>query len=507
MIRKASYTIIILLISSAAFAQKSKKTLYHEQYRPQIHFSPQAHWMNDPNGMVYYKGVYHLFYQYYPNATVWGPMHWGHATSTDLVHWNNKPIALYPDSIGLIFSGSAVVDYKNTSGFGKNGKPPLVAIFTQHSQAGEKAGRADFENESIAYSNDEGKTWIKYQHNPVLKNPGIRDFRDPNVSWYAPGKKWIMTLATKDRITFYSSKDLKDWTKESEFGEHLGAHGGVWECPDLFPMNTADGKKLWVLIVNINPGGPAGGSATQYFVGDFNGKKFTPRSTGTHWIDQGPDNYAGVTWHNTTNRRIFLGWMSNWQYATVVPTKVWRSANTVPRELKLVKVDTGYYVSSEPVKEMANLKKQPVELHNLKVDGDINISKLIKRTDGQYQVSLSTKQLKSFSITLSNSKGEQLIAGYNEQENCWFIDRTKAGESGFDKDFAKRFNAPRIATGKSADLILVVDAASIELFADKGLSVMTTIYFPQKPLTNINISSKDLSISGLNYSGLKSIWH
>src|ERR1700759_37504 len=349
MINKLKYLVIGLLFSTAAMAQKPA---YKEQYRPQIHFSPPAHWMNDPNGLLFYEGTYHLFYQYYPKATVWGPMHWGHAISTDLINWKNQPVALYPDSVGLIFSGSAVVDYNNTSGFGKNGKPPLVAIFTHHDQAKEKDGKNDTENESLAYSNDGGKTWTKYQHNPVLKNPGISDFRDPNVMWYAPGKKWVMSLETKDRLTFYSSKDLKSWTKESEFGEHLGAHGGVWECPDLFPLTAADGKKLWVLIVNINPGGPAGGSATQYFTGDFDGKTFTPNRTDTRWLDEGTDEYAGVTWHNTGNRRIFLGWMSNWSYATVVPTSPWRSACTVPRELGLFTYLGHMYLKSAPVTQL-----------------------------------------------------------------------------------------------------------------------------------------------------------
>src|SRR5260370_6818925 len=276
MTSRLKYLAVFLLIWSAALAQNET---YREQYRPQIHFSPPARWMNDPNGMVYYKGVYHVFYQYYPKGTVWGPMHWGHATSADMVHWKNRPIALYPDSLGLIFSGSAVVDFKNTSGLGKDGKPPLVAIFTHHSQEKEKVGRVDAQNESLAYSNDDGKTWTKYQHNPVLRNPGITDFRDPNEMWYEPEKKWVMSLATKDRISFYSSKNLKSWTKESEFGEHTGAHGGVWECPDLFPLAAADGKKMWVLIVNINPGGPQGGSATQYFTGNFDGTTFTPNQT------------------------------------------------------------------------------------------------------------------------------------------------------------------------------------------------------------------------------------
>src|SRR5450432_732226 len=334
--RQKSFLIICILImplfGSNVLAQSNK--MMDEQYRPQVHFTPKAHWTNDPNGMVFYKGVYHLFFQYYPDSTVWGPMHWGHATSSDLIHWKQQPIALYPDSLGYIFSGSAVVDYHNTSGFGKNGQVPLIAIFTHHDPKGEKEKRNDFQNQSIAYSNDHGKTWIKYAGNPVLKNPGIRDFRDPKVMWYEPGKEWIMTLATGDRVTFYSSPDLKSWKMESDFGSDAGAHGGGWECPDLFTLD-ADGKKVWILIANLNPGGPNKGSGTQYFLGDFDGNKFTPFSTKTKWLDYGPDDYAGITWSNTGNRKIFIGWMSNWMYANLVPSIKWRNAMTIPRELRV----------------------------------------------------------------------------------------------------------------------------------------------------------------------------
>jgi fructan beta-fructosidase len=509
MFKRIGRLVAFLLITTTAFAQKD--SLYHEQYRPQIHFSPPAHWMNDPNGLVYYKGIYHLFYQYYPEATVWGPMHWGHATSADLVHWKNRPIALYPDSIGLIFSGSVVVDYQNTSGFGKNGSPPLVAIFTQHDQAKEKAGRVDAQTQSIAFSNDGGNTWKKYEHNPVIKNPGINDFRDPKVMWYAPGKKWIMTLATKDRITFYSSKNLKAWKKESEFGENLGAHGGVWECPDLFPMTANDGKKVWVLIVNINPGGPQGGSATQYFTGSFDGKIFKPNNTDTRWVDQGSDEYAGVTWSNTGNRRIFLGWMSNWQYATTVPTKAWRSAMTIPRELKLLKVGKSYYVASEPVKELSAIKGQPLVFASGK--GDINGKRLSQRSDGRFELTLSIKQLKSFFITFSadntihDDEAEKLTVGFDEDENAWYIDRTKAGESAFNKDFAKRFIAKRTASSPNSDITLILDAASVELFADRGLTVMTSIFFPKKPLDQLNMVIGNGFDAGKGvYVPLKGIW-
>ncbi|HZH37827.1 MAG TPA: glycoside hydrolase family 32 protein, partial [Flavisolibacter sp.] len=323
---------VLLLACSSIKIAPAETTAYNEPHRPQIHFTPKTAWMNDPNGMVYHNGTYHLFYQHNPDSTVWGPMHWGHATTKNLVHWQHQPVKLFPDSLGTIFSGSAVVDVNNTSGFGSKGKVPLVAIFTHHNPVMEKAGRNDFQYQSLAFSLDEGKTWTKYTGNPVVKNPGIRDFRDPKVMWHQGSGKWIMTLATLDRVTFYSSSNLKDWLKESEFGKELGAHGGVWECPDLFPLEY-NGEQVWVLLVSINPGGPNGGSATQYFTGRFDGKTFTPLQTDTQWIDYGPDNYAGITWSNTGKRKIFLGWMSNWQYAAAVPTQTWRSAMTIPRDL------------------------------------------------------------------------------------------------------------------------------------------------------------------------------
>jgi len=308
-------------------------------------------------------------------------MHWGHAVSKDLVHWKELPIALYPDSLGNIFSGSAVVDSNNTSGFGKNGKIPLVAIFTHHDPKGADAGKNNFQNQSLANSLDGGYTWTKYAGNPVLRNPGITDFRDPKVSWYKPGKKWVMTLAAKDRITFYSSPNLKNWSKESEFGQTLGAHGGVWECPDLFPLKL-NGKTHWVLIVNLNPGGPNKGSATQYFVGQFDGHNFTTTDTTTKWLDYGPDEYAGVTWGNTGNRRIFLGWMSNWLYGTQVPTTTWRSAFTIPRELKLFSYNRSIFVGSLPVEEFGLLKTKTFTFKNLDLKRSHDFTGLTGKVSG-----------------------------------------------------------------------------------------------------------------------------
>lgn len=459
-----------------------------EPYRPQVHFSPAEKWMNDPNGMIFYKGVYHLFYQYYPDNTVWGPMHWGHAQSKDLMHWEHLPVALYPDSLGYIFSGSIVLDVNNTSGLGKNGIPPFVAIFTHHDPKGEKAGTDNFQNQSIAYSLDEGKTWVKYSNNPVLKNPGIKDFRDPKVMWYEEGKKWIMTLATKDRITFYSSPDLKEWVKESEFGEKLGAHSGVWECPDLFPLYD-NGKQIWVLLVSINPGGPNGGSATQYFTGAFDGNKFVPFDNDTRWIDYGPDNYAGVTWYNTGKRRLFLGWMSNWTYAGNVPTEKWRGMSTFPRELHLTEVGNKYFLASVPVKEMSAITAKAIKFDKLP---PVNSNK--KEISGAFKLELTAEKVEDLSVIFSNSRGEEVVIGYDKATNNYYVDRSKSGKIAFSPDFGRRSTSPRIAVDNKMNMTFVFDNSSVELFADNGLSVMTALVFPNEAYKYLEVKAKNNTI-------------
>ena len=499
----------LLLLAGFVFAQISlfaQSQLYHELYRPQVHFSPAAHWMNDPNGMVYDNGVYHLFFQYYPDSTVWGPMHWGHATSTDLMHWQQQPIALYPDSLGYIFSGSAVVDKDNTSGFGSNGKTPLVAMYTSHNPKAEREGKNDFERQCIAYSLDGGKTFTKYSNNPVLPNEsGSRDFRDPKVMWFEKEKKWVVILAVKDHVSFYSSPDLKSWTHESDFGNSLGAHGGVWECPDIFPLQH-NGKEVWVVIANINPGGPNGGSGTQYFTGNFDGKTFTPDdSNTTKWLDYGTDNYAGVTWSNTGNRRILLGWMSNWLYATKVPTATWRSANTVPRELSLKEVNNKLYVTAMPVKELNTIATPLATLSNVKADG--NILAKTKAIATAYRVTVSANKLDDVSFTFSNADGERLVAGYDTKNNQYFIDRTAAGKSDFYKNFATKHSASRLSNDNKMNITFIIDAASIEMFADDGVTIMTDIFFPKSLLNRLQISSPThLPIQTVQIDKLNSIW-
>ncbi|MCU0375577.1 MAG: glycoside hydrolase family 32 protein [Chitinophagaceae bacterium] len=468
-------------------------------YRPVAHFTPDSGWMNDPNGMVFYNGVYHLFYQYYPDSTVWGPMHWGHATSTNLLQWQRQPIKLFPDSLGYIFSGSAVVDSLNTSGFGKNGAVPLVAIFTHHDAVKEKLGKKDHQNQSLAYSLDNGKTWQKYAGNPVLKTPGLQDFRDPKVFWYAPAKKWVMALAAGDRIMFYSSPNLKDWNKTGEFGKDAGAHGGVWECPDLFvlPAATSNGKaeEVWVLLVSINPGGPNGGSATQYFTGNFDGDNFIPHSTQTQWLDYGPDNYAGVTWSNTGADKIFIGWMSNWAYGQQVPATGWRSAMTFPRKLFAFKAapNAGYQVGSLPLQAGKVTPLQHAQQVKPGVPLTLFSEKNIMPLPGRLLIELDS--VNDFSIKFANRQQQYVSFAYQASANRFIMDRGQSGQVQFHPDFGKQAVLPRFSGAPRLKLEFVVDRGSLEVFADNGWSVATMLCFPDSGFSLVELhSSKGLKV-------------
>ena len=492
----------------------AKSSDYSQQHRPQFHFSPPAHWMNDPNGMVYHKGEYHLFYQHNPDSSVWGPMHWGHAVSKDLVHWENLPIGLYPDSLGTIFSGSAVLDEQNTSGLGTKDNPPLVAIFTYHFAEGEKAGRNDYQSQGLAYSLDNGRTWKKYAKNPVLPSPGIKDFRDPKVSWHEPSKQWVMALAVVDHIEFYGSPNLTAWKKLSQFGgKGVGAHGGVWECPDLFPL-TVNGQQKWVLFVSINPGGPQGGSATQYFVGHFDGKEFKNdnKPDTILWVDQGADNYAGVTWANIPpddGRRLFIGWMSNWQYANVVPTEAWRSALTLTRELNLVHTPAGLRLASTPVKELQKLRARTEVIKAQEIAGTLNLSEAYKLKDPllELQLNLVVSQGQDLVLRFSNEKGEHLDVGYSARNAQLFIDRSKAGKADFKPAFAARHGAEIDLEKGQLQLHVFLDVASVEVFANGGKLVMTDVFFPSEVFTKAEIISKGAKVlEGSSAYVLKPIW-
>lgn len=448
-----------------------------ESFRPVYHHTPAYGWMNDPNGMFYKDGVYHLYFQYNPYGSVWGNMHWGHSTSTDLMHWKFEGCAIVPDAWGAIFSGSCVVDHENTAGFGKEA---VVAFYT----SAKSTPWGDIQMQSMAYSLDNGKTFTKYEGNPILTS-SEKDFRDPKVFWYAPGKHWVMILAVGQHMEIYSSVNLKEWKKESEFGAMQGAHGGVWECPDLveIPVEGTREKK-WVLICNLNPGGPFGGSAAQYFVGSFDGKKFVNESpTQTKWMDWGKDNYATVTWNNAPDGRcIALGWMSNWQYANNVPTRQYRSANTLARDLTLYREGQELYLKSTPSVEVKKARGKKVSIPSFRVSEKHEIVNLFEDNQGAYEVEILIQNAGASKIAfcLLNDKGEKVSMYYDLNRKQFVMDRSESGTVDFSKDFPAVTVAPA-NVDKELTLRLFVDRSSIEAFGEDGKFVMTNLVFPSQP--------------------------
>lgn len=431
-----------------------------EKFRSIYHHTPVYGWMNDPNGMFYKDGVWHLYYQYNPYGSQWENMTWAHSTSTDLIHWKNHGEVIQPDALGTIFSGSSVVDKENTVGFGKDA---VVAFYTS-------AGAA--QTQSIAYSTDNGETFKKYVNNPILTSD-VPDFRDPNVFWNEEVKQWNLILAAGQQMNIYSSKNLKDWKYESSFGEGYGNHGGVWECPDLLKM----GDK-WVLICNINPGGPFGGSATQYFVGSFDGHKFTCESKPevTKWMDYGKDHYATVSFSNAPDGRIVvLPWMSNWQYANQVPTQQFRSANGLPRDLGLYSYNGEDYVSVKPSPEVfAAFEKKP--------SGRLQPAAYIEVTNIKSNAS----------IVLSNDKGERVTMVYDGKNATFSMDRTESGVTDFHSDFKAKTVAPTNGVIKSMQIF--IDRCSIEAFDTEGKVAMTNLVFPSKPYDKIIVKGCKVKI-------------
>ena len=431
-------------------------TTNRERFRPVYHHTPVYGWMNDPNGMFYKDGVWHLYYQWNPYGSQWENMHWGHSTSRDLIHWQAEPMALEPDWLGAIFSGSCV-----TRG------DEVVAMYTT-------AGH--HQTQSIAYSNDGGRTFQKFSGNPVL-TADVPDFRDPRPFWNEDIKAWNLILAVGQEMRIYSSQNLTDWTYESAFGSEYGNHGGVWECPDLFEIKdeTLNIKK-WVLICNINPGGPFGGSATQYFVGQFDGHKFTCESMPkvTKWLDYGKDHYATVSFYNAPEKRhVVLAWMSNWQYANQVPTKQYRSGNSIPRDLGLFNFGEETYVSVVPSKEMLAMRgakvRKPTEACEIVVD-----------------------MKNQAEIVLSNSKGEEVVMVYDGQRQSFSMDRTKSGDVSFSEAFACTTIAPTY--GHIKQLRLFIDRCSIEAFDAEGKMAMTNLVFPSEPYNNIKVKGGKATI-------------
>lgn len=436
-------------------------TANREKYRPVYHHTPAWGWMNDPNGMFYKDGVWHLYFQYNPYGSQWENMTWGHSTSTDLIHWTFQGAPIEADAWGTVFSGSAVVDHNNTAGFGKGA---VVAMYTS---AGEN------QTQSIAYSNDNGQTFTKYDGNPVLTS-NTPDYRDPHVFWNEDIKRWNMIMAEGQHMDIYSSADLKEWKLESQFGAEYGNHGGVWECPDLMKMKVRGTDQYkWMLLCNINPGGPFGGSATQYFVGQFDGHKFTCESAPevTKWMDYGKDHYATVTFDNAPDgRRVAMAWMSNWQYANQVPTMQYRSANSVPRDLDLYEYQGQTYCGVTPSPELAAARPK----------------KATKTLTEACEMVVTLKG--NATITLANDKGEQVVMTYDEKSRTFAMDRTKSGQKEFSDDFAALTVAP--VHGKMSQLRLFIDRSSIEAFDADGKMAMTNLVFPTKPYNKVLVKGK-----------------
>lgn len=433
-------------------------TTNREKFRPAYHHTPQYGWMNDPNGMFYKDGEWHLYYQYNPYGSLWENMTWGHSVSKDLVHWEALPLAIEADALGTIFSGSCVVDKDNTAGFGKNA---VIAFYTS-------AGEA--QTQSMAYSTDGGRTFIKYEKNPVVTF-NAPDFRDPKVFWYDGTNRWIMMLAVGQEMQIWSSANLKDWQKESSFGSEYGNHGGVWECPDLLKI-----EDKWVLICNINPGGPFGGSATQYFVGDFDGHKFTCESMPkvTKWLDYGKDHYATVSFSNAPDgRTVVLAWMSNWQYANQVPTRQFRSANSIARDLGLFKDGEETYVSVIPSKETLAMR-----------------GKKIKNPTDACEIVVDVKG--SMELILSNTKGEQVVMKYDAQKQTFAMNRKQSGDISFSEAFPIETTAP--THGALKQLRLFIDHSSIEAFDSDGKMAMTNLVFPNEPYNALKVKGGKATI-------------
>ena len=470
---------------------------YDQPYRPQFHFSPRQHWTNDPNGLVYFEGEYHLFFQYNPFGDEWGHMSWGHAVSRDLIHWKELPVAI-PEADGvMIFTGSTVIDERNTSGFCKNGKPCMVAIYTGFT-AEKKGVSPALQTQNIAYSNDRGRTFTKYSGNPVI-DLHMTDFRDPKVLWSTDSKQWIMavSLPNDHKVAMYGSPDLKHWKPISQFGP-AGATGGQWECPELFklPVEGEAGKSRWVLKVGLNPGGLQGGSGEQYFIGQFDGTQFkndNPAST-TLWTDYGKDCYCALTFNNlpTAHNPVMIGWMDNWQYAAKQPTSPWRGQMTLPRKLSLHETPDGIRLFQAPVDELQQLAAAKLDASGA-TDSQLNVqfAKTQLNRNNTYQLLSSVdfgKAVEAGWRVLAHD-GTYTLVGYDKQKGVVYVDRTHSGTVQLNNDFPVRTEAPLKLLGP-LHLDLVIDRDSVELFANHGSITMTNLVFPNSGATSIEFYSK-----------------
>jgi fructan beta-fructosidase len=480
---------------------------YDEQYRPQFHFTPKKNWMNDPNGLIYLDGEYHLFYQHNPFGTMWGHMSWGHAVSKDMLHWKELPVAIPESEDEGIFSGSAVYDVNNTSGLGTKENPPLVAIYTSNSDT------KKIQSQSIAYSIDKGRTFIKFSKNPVL-DLKMANFRDPKVFWDAERGNWVMVVvkASEKKVAIFTSPNLISWSHQSDFGP-LGAQGGDWECPDLVQLSV-DGdktKKSWVMLVSLNPGGIEGGSGTQYFVGNFDGENFTPSQNyeKPQWLDYGRDNYAGVTFSNMPDsRKVLIGWMSSWQYAGGLPKTPWTGAMTIPRELTLTKTKNGLSMVSNPIQELKSLHSgKTFKEANIKVKGTHNLKGISGRELDITMTIVPNKTGKSGINVLSGNK-EFTQVGYDANSGEIFLNR---GTSSLSMAVVELLGVQKVFVGKQKEITLriIVDRSSVEVFGLKGKFVMTDVVFPDsKQSEGISLFSgeKEVTIKNLTINKVASVW-
>lgn len=523
-----------------------------EPYRPQLSYSPASRWMNDPNGLVYHDGEYHLFYQFNPNGNSWGDMSWGHAVGTDLVHWTELPVALaaeknaHGDVTQMFFSGSIVVDPANTSGFGQDGKPAMVAMYTSvYPQAmtlgNGKAVRAGTQGQSLVYSIDRGRSWTQHAGNPVIELPPApyqdeyREFRDPKVFWYEPERKWVMVAALplRHKALLYSSTDLRNWKYMSEFGP-ANAIGGMWECPDLFelPVDGDPARRKWVLTMNLNPGGPAGGSGAQYFIGQFDGTAFradgatapTGAAAGSraasaqpggivNWLDFGADFYAAVTWNGAPDgKRILVGWMSNWLYAQQVPTAPWRSAQSVARELTLRTLDGQVRLIQQPVAAFDRLRGKLLYAATGRDmqqggAGSARLDAEGRPVDILLSFDPGTAQRSGVKVHVG-ANGEETVVGYDRLSGQVYIDRSKAGDGTFWPGFAARHAAPLALRDGMVKLRILVDTASVTVFAGENEVTLSDQVFPAAASSAITLFAEGGAATAqeLKVWALKSIW-
>ncbi len=463
--------IFALAISGAAQAPD-----YNQPFRPQVHFSPREHWTNDPNGLVFYKGEYHLFFQYNPFGDVWGHMSWGHAVSADLLHWEELPVAIPEQGDVMTFTGSVVVDRENSSGFCEAHSDCLVAVYTGHKQTGQSVRQAQY----LAYSRDKGRTWTRYEKNPVL-DLGMADFRDPSVFWDDRAHHWVMavSLPKEHKVRFYSSPDLKAWSELSDFGP-AGDVDGDWECPDLLRIPSSDGKgQIWALKVGLNPGAPQGGSGEQYFLGNFDGKGFTlSKEPGAHgWTDYGKDDYCAISFNGLPKEEkpVLLGWMSNWQYAAKLPTAPWRGQMTLPRRLSFLKDADGIVLKQEPI--VAPLRSAEAREFNVSVH-EPRKQAAVATAEAPFELHLKFDpgSQQPFGLRLYSDVEHWVEIGFDPKAGEFYVDRTKAGLA-VSPEFPGRTTAPLVGN-RPYDLELIVDRSSIEAYAQDGTIAITNLFFP-----------------------------